>query len=294
MNHHSLLNQALDLAAIRPAREKVARLVAMALEEDLGRGDVTTAATVPWATMGEAVLAARRPLVLSGLFVFREVYAQVDPSVEVIEMAADGERLAAGVVAARVRGRAASLLQGERVALNFVQRMSGTATLARAYVDALPADSTTRIADTRKTTPGLRALERYAVRCGGAHNHREDLSSAVLIKDNHVAAAGGVTIAIRRARAHAPHTSRIECEVDTMAQLEEALDAGADIVMLDNFDDATLKSAVALVAGRAIVEVSGGVTLERIPRIAAAGVDVISAGALTHSAAAVDLGLDWS
>jgi len=294
MNHHSLLNQALDLAAIRPAREKVARLVAMALEEDLGRGDVTTAATVPFTTMGEAVLAARRPLVLSGLFVFREVYAQVDPSVEVIEMAADGERLAAGVVAARVRGRAASLLQGERVALNFVQRMSGTATLARAYVDALPADSTTRIADTRKTTPGLRALERYAVRCGGAHNHREDLSSAVLIKDNHVAAAGGVTIAIRRARAHAPHTSRIECEVDTMAQLEEALDAGADIVMLDNFDDATLKSAVALVAGRAIVEVSGGVTLERIPRIAAAGVDVISAGALTHSAAAVDLGLDWS
>jgi len=294
MNHHSLLNQALDLAAIRPAREKVARLVAMALEEDLGRGDVTTAATVPWATMGEAVLAARRPLVLSGLFVFREVYAQVDPAVEVIDVAADGERLAAGAVAARVRGRAASLLQGERVALNFVQRMSGTATLARAYVDALPADSTTRIADTRKTTPGLRAFERYAVRCGGAHNHREDLSSAVLIKDNHVAAAGGVTIAIRRARAHAPHTSRIECEVDTMAQLEEALDAGADIVMLDNFDDATLKSAVALVAGRAIVEVSGGVTLERIPRIAAAGVDVISAGALTHSAAAVDLGLDWS
>ncbi len=294
MNHHSLLNQALDLAAIRPAREKVARLVAMALEEDLGRGDVTTAATVPWATMGEAVLAARRLLVLSGLFVFREVYAQVDPTVEVIEVAADGDRLAAGAVAARVRGRAASLLQGERVALNFVQRMSGTATLARAYVDALPADSTTRIADTRKTTPGLRALERYAVRCGGAHNHREDLSSAVLIKDNHVAAAGGVTIAIRRARAHAPHTSRVECEVDTMAQLEEALDAGADIVMLDNFDDATLKSAVALVAGRAIVEVSGGVTVERIPRIAAAGVDVISAGALTHSAAAVDLGLDWS
>ena len=294
MNYHSQLNQALDLAAIRPAREKVARLVAMALEEDLGRGDVTTAATVPWATIGEAVLAARRSLVLSGLFVFREVYAQVDPTVEVIEVAVDGERLAAGAVAARVRGRAASLLQGERVALNFVQRMSGTATLARAYVEALPANSTTRIADTRKTTPGLRALERYAVRCGGAHNHREDLSSAVLIKDNHVAAAGGVSIAIARARAHAPHTSRIECEVDTMQQLEEALDAGADIVMLDNFDDATLKSAVALVAGRAIVEVSGGVTLERIPRIAAAGIDVISAGALTHSAAAADLGLDWS
>jgi nicotinate-nucleotide pyrophosphorylase (carboxylating) len=293
MNEPSLLNQALDLASVRPPREKVARLVAMALEEDLGRGDVTTAATVPWATTGEAVLVARRPLIVSGLFVFREVYAQVDPSLEVLDVAADGDRLAAGSVAARVRGRAASLLQGERVALNFVQRMSGTATLARAYVDALPADSATRIADTRKTTPGLRALERYAVRSGGAHNHREDLSAAVLIKDNHIAAAGGVTIAVRRARAHAPHTSRIECEVDTMAQLAEALEAGADIVLLDNFDDAMLRAAVTLVAGRAIIEVSGGVTLERIPRIAAAGVDVISAGALTHSAPAVDLALDW-
>jgi nicotinate-nucleotide pyrophosphorylase (carboxylating) len=211
----------------------------------------------------------------------------------VIAIAQDGDRLTRGDVAARIRGRAASLLSGERVALNFAQRMSGTATLARAYVDALPAGSRTRIADTRKTTPGLRALERYAVRCGGAHNHREDLSAAVLIKDNHIAAAGGVGIAIRRARAHAPHTSRIECEVDTMAQLDEALAAGADIVLLDNFDDATLAEAVRIVAGRAIVEVSGGVTLERIPRIAATGVDVISAGALTHSAPAVDLGLDW-
>ena len=293
MNEAPLLNQPLDLAAIRPPREKLARLVAMALDEDLGRGDVTTAATVPWTTMGEAALRARRPLVISGLFVFREVYAQVDPTVEMVELVSDGDWLATGGVAARVSGRAASLLQGERVALNFVQRMSGTATLARAYVDALPADSRTRIADTRKTTPGLRALERYAVRSGGAHNHREDLSAAVLIKDNHIAAAGGVTLAIRRARAHAPHTSRIECEVDRMEQLEEALAAGADIVLLDNFDDATLLSAVALVAGRALIEVSGGVTLERIPRIAAAGVDIISAGALTHSAPAVDLGLDW-
>lgn len=293
MKEPSLLDQALDLEAIRPPREKLARLVTIALEEDLGRGDVTTAATVPWATTGEAALAARRPLVMSGLFVFREVYAQVDPTLEVIEVTADGDELAAGAIAARVRGRAASLLQGERVALNFVQRMSGIATLARAFVDALPAGGHTRIADTRKTTPGLRALERYAVRCGGVHNHREDLSSAVLIKDNHVAAAGGVTIAIRRARTHAPHTSRIECEVDTMEQLKEAIEAGADIVLLDNFDDASLRAAVALVAGRAIIEVSGGVTLERTPRIAAAGVDVISVGALTHSAPAADLGLDW-
>jgi nicotinate-nucleotide pyrophosphorylase (carboxylating) len=293
MNDTHTADRPLDLANVRPPREKIARLVAMALEEDLGRGDVTTAATVPWDTRGEAVIAARRPLVLSGLCVVREVYAQVDPEVEVIDIAQDGDRLAKGAVAARIRGRAASLLSGERVALNFAQRMSGTATLARAYVDALPAGSRTRIADTRKTTPGLRALERYAVRCGGAHNHREDLGAAVLIKDNHIAAAGGVALAIRRARAHAPHTSRIECEVDTMAQLDEALAAGADIVLLDNFDDATLAEAVRRVAGRAIVEVSGGVTLERIPRIAAAGVDVISAGALTHSAPAVDLGLDW-
>jgi nicotinate-nucleotide pyrophosphorylase (carboxylating) len=293
MNEPTRIDRPLDLASVRPARETLARVVALALEEDLGRGDVTTAATVPWETRGEAVLAARRPLVLSGLCVVREVYAQVDPEVDVIAIAQDGDRLTRGDVAARIRGRAASLLSGERVALNFAQRMSGTATLARAYVDALPAGSRTRIADTRKTTPGLRALERYAVRCGGAHNHREDLSAAVLIKDNHIAAAGGVGIAIRRARAHAPHTSRIECEVDTMAQLDEALAAGADIVLLDNFDDATLAEAVRIVAGRAIVEVSGGVTLERIPRIAATGVDVISAGALTHSAPAVDLGLDW-
>jgi nicotinate-nucleotide pyrophosphorylase (carboxylating) len=293
MNEPTRIDRPLDLASVRPARETLARVVALALEEDLGRGDVTTAATVPWETRGEAVLAARRPLVLSGLCVVREVYAQVDPEVDVIAIAQDGDRLTRGDVAARIRGRAASLLSGERVALNFAQRMSGTATLARAYVDALPAGSRTRIADTRKTTPGLRALERYAVRCGGAHNHREDLSAAVLIKDNHIAAAGGVGIAIRRARAHAPHTSRIECEVDTMAQLDEALAAGADIVLLDNFDDATLAEAVHIVAGRAIVEVSGGVTLERIPRIAATGVDVISAGALTHSAPAVDLGLDW-
>ncbi len=293
MKEPTRIDPPLDLASVRPARETLARVVALALEEDLGRGDVTTAATVPWETRGEAVLAARRPLVLSGLCVVREVYAQVDPAVEVLDVAADGERLAAGAVAARVRGRAASLLAGERVALNFAQRMSGTATLARAYVDALPAGSRTRIADTRKTTPGLRALERYAVRCGGAHNHREDLSAAVLIKDNHIAAAGGVGIAIRRARAHAPHTSRIECEVDTLSQLDEALAAGADIVLLDNFDDDALTHAVRVIAGRAIVEVSGGVTLERIPRIAAAGVDVISAGALTHSAPAVDLGLDW-
>lgn len=194
---------------------------------------------------------------------------------------------------AHVSGPARSILMGERVALNFAQRLSGVATKTRAFVDALPKGSKTRITDTRKTTPGLRALERWAVRCGGGHNHRDDLSSAVLIKDNHIAACGGVRIAIERARAHAPHTSRIECEVDRMEQLREALEAKADVILLDNFDDDALKEAVAITAGRALLEVSGGVTLERIPKIAAAGVDVISAGGLTHSAPAADLALDW-
>jgi len=179
------------------------------------------------------------------------------------------------------------------VLLNFAQRLSGIATLTRAFVDALPAGSKTRITDTRKTTPGLRALERYAVRCGGGINHRDDLAAAVLIKDNHIAASGGVQLAIERARRHAPHTSRVLCEVDSTAQLGEALRAGADIVMLDNFADDQLAAAVELVAGRALIEVSGRVSLERVQVIARSGVDVISVGALTHSARAVDLGMDW-
>jgi nicotinate-nucleotide pyrophosphorylase (carboxylating) len=225
--------------------------------------------------------------------VVREVFDQVDPGVAITAHAQDGARLQPGDSALMLAGPAASILRGERVALNFAQRMAATATMTRALVDAVPAGASLRVTDTRKTTPGLRALERYAVRVGGGHNHREDLSAAVLIKDNHIAACGGVAEAIARARAHAPHTSRITCEVDDAQQLEQALGAGADIVMLDNFDDASLADAVARVAGRALVEVSGNVTLERIPIIAAAGVDVVSVGALTHSAGSVDLGLDW-
>lgn len=270
-------------------------IVARALAEDLGRGDVTTDACVPPDVPGAASLGAREPLVVAGLGVFEAVFRAVDPRLEVEARVADGDRLAPSDVAATVRGRANSILKAERVALNLVQRMSGVATKTRRLVDALPPGSRTRITDTRKTTPGLRALERYAVRCGGGHNHRDDLSSAVLIKDNHIAACGGsVCEAIRRARAFAPHTSKIECEVDTFAQLHEALDAGADIVLLDNFEDGTLPEAVRRVGGRAFVEVSGRVSLERIPLIAAAGVDAISVGGLTHSAPAVDLGLDWA
>lgn len=272
----------------------VREIVTRALAEDLGRGDVTTDACVPPDLLGAASLRAREPLVVAGLQVFRAVFAEVDPSIEVKAEVNDGARLQAGDVAATVRGPANPILKAERVALNLVQRMSAVATRTARFVDALPPGSKTRITDTRKTTPGLRALERYAVRCGGGHNHRDDLSSAVLIKDNHIAACGSVREAIARARAYAPHTSKIECEVDDIDQLREALEAGVDIVLLDNFDDAALAEAVALVNGRAFVEVSGRVSLERIPSIARAGVDAISIGGLTHSATAVDFGLDWT
>lgn len=276
-----------------PPRFVVRDIVQRALAEDFGRGDLTTQSIVPPDLEGAADLVAREPLVVAGLEVFAAVFAEIDPRVNVSLHARDGERVESAAVVASVRGSASAILGGERVALNLVQRMSGVATLTRRFVDALPPGARTRIADTRKTTPGLRALERHAVRCGGGFNHRDDLSSAVLIKDNHIAAAGGVRVAIERARAWAPHTTRIECEVDNLDQLREALSAGADVVLLDNFDDAALLEAVALVGGRAVVEVSGGVSLERVARIAAAGVDVISVGALTHSARAVDLALDW-
>ncbi len=237
----------ISVRELPPPRGVVERVVTLAIEEDLGRGDVTTEACVPPSVRGEAIVRARKDLVLSGLDLIREVYRQVDPDVEVHDRTRDGERVAAGGEVMQITGRAQSILGGERVALNFAQRMSGIATLTRKYVDMLPAGSRTRIVDTRKTTPGLRALERYAVRCGGAHNHREDLSSAVLIKDNHIAAAGGVGSAVERARRHAPHTSRIECEVESKEQLEEALAAGAEVVLLDNFPDEVLRELVAIV-----------------------------------------------
>jgi nicotinate-nucleotide pyrophosphorylase (carboxylating) len=277
-----------------PAPTILAETVRRALSEDIDRGDVTTESCVDPNQIGAAVLRAREPLVVCGLPVAEEVYAQVDILVDVDTLAQDGDRVEAGAALARISGPAASILLGERVALNFMQRLSGISSMTRRFVDALPEGSRTRITDTRKTTPGLRAFERYAVRCGGGHNHREDLGAAVLIKDNHIAAAGGCKEAIERARAYAPHTCRIECEVDTPAQLEEALAARADIIMLDNFDDEAIRDALRSIAGRAIVEVSGGVTLERVEHLGALGVDIISVGALTHSAPSRDLGLDWS
>jgi nicotinate-nucleotide pyrophosphorylase (carboxylating) len=278
---------------LEPAAVVVDRIIALALEEDLGSGDLTTEACIDEEARAVAHAVARQPVVVCGGSVFARVFARVDASLEVDRVVADGELVGPGTKLWTVRGKARGILMGERVALNFVQRMTGIATQARRYVEALPPGSKTRITDTRKTTPGLRALERYAVRAGGAHNHRDDLGSAVLIKDNHIAACGGVRAAIVRARASAPHTAKIECEVDTLEQLELALAAGADIVLLDNMSTETVAEAVRRTAGRALLEASGGITPARVKELAEAGVDAISVGALTHSVPGADIGLDF-
>lgn len=269
-------------------------LVTRALAEDLEGGDLTTEATVDARAIAVGRAVAKHDLVVCGGDVFRAVFAELDPALAVSVCLEDGARAQRGDVLWEVRGSARLILMGERTALNFVQRMSGIATLARRFVDRVPAGARLRITDTRKTTPGLRALERYAVRTGGAHNHRDTLGSAVLIKDNHIVAAGGVTAAVERARARAPHTSRIEIEVETLAMLDEALRADADIVMLDNFPPDEIAEAVQRARGRALVEVSGGITLDRVPALAALGVDILSVGALTHSAPSADISLDLS
>lgn len=269
-------------------------IVVRALEEDLGAGDVTTEACVPEDSLALARGAAREDVVACGILVAGRVFTTVDPAVRFTANVAEGAKVKAGAVLFSAEGRARSLLTAERVALNLIQRMCGVATATARYVAALPEGSKTRITDTRKTTPGLRLLERYAVRRGGGHNHRNDLGSAVLIKDNHIVVAGGVRAAIERARARAPHTSKIECEVDSLEQLEEALTAGADIVLLDNMDTTTVEEAVRRTRGRALLEASGGITLERIGALARAGVDAISVGALTHSTRAADIGLDFT
>ena len=276
------------------ATPAVHRLIDLALEEDLGRGDVTTEAVIGKGASATAHLVARENLVLAGLGVSTAVFHRVDPSITAVELVKDGDRLAAGTTVAAYTGSASSILAAERTALNFVQRLSGTATLARAFVEAAKG-SGLRIADTRKTTPGFRLLEKYAVRMGGASNHRFDLGSGVLIKDNHAAVAGGIRQAIERTRGRVPHGLKIEVEVDSLGQLEEALSAQADIILLDNFSLADIEKAVARArqcSPRPVLEVSGGVTLGRITELAATGVDIVSVGALTHSAPAADLALD--
>lgn len=271
----------------------VTRAVADALAEDLGlAGDITTDATVDAGATAKAVVAARRPGILAGLDLAEAAFAAMDPSIMFTRAKADGDRIASGDVVASISGNARAILTGERVALNYLGRMSGIATLTRHYVDAI-AGTKAAIVDTRKTTPGLRAFEKYAVRCGGGQNHRTGLFDAILIKDNHIVAAGGVAAALTRARAHAGHMVKIEIEVDTLQQLDHVLEHKVDVILLDNMPPETLREAVARVAGRALTEASGGVNLDTVRDIAEAGVDLISVGALTHSAPVLDLGLDF-
>jgi nicotinate-nucleotide pyrophosphorylase (carboxylating) len=267
-------------------------IVRAALLEDLGRaGDITSDAIVPEDAPIDAVIAARQPGVVAGLEAGLLAFELLDPALHIERLRADGSLVERGEQIARLRGRARPVLAAERTALNLICRLSGVATATRSLVDAVEGHKA-KIVCTRKTTPGLRILEKEAVRLGGGANHRFGLDDAMLIKDNHVAVAGGVGPALRRARAHAGHLVKIELEVDTLDQLAEALEHGVDAVLLDNMDPATLRRAVAMVGGRAVTEASGHITRDTTPDIAAAGVDLISSGWITHSAPILDLGLD--
>lgn len=267
--------------------------VVQALKEDLGlTGDITTAATVAPDVTAHGVIASREAGVVSGLDVAAAAFSTVDPAVHFKPVLRDGMDLSAGDVIAEVKGPARAILTGERVALNFLGRMSGIATLTRAFVEQV-AGTNADIVDTRKTTPGLRALEKYAVRCGGGYNHRSGLFDAILIKDNHIVAAGGLAKAVAAARRLAGHMIKIEVEVDTLEQLETLLDLEVDAVLLDNMSRCDLQRAVRRIDGRFLTEASGGVTLETVRSIAESGVNLISVGALTHSARVLDLGLEF-
>ena len=271
----------------------VARAISDALAEDLGlSGDITTNAMVKADATAKARFAARKAGTISGLAVAAAALAAVDERVKFTAKVADGRNVAAGEVVATVAGPARAILTGERVALNFLGRMSGIATLTHRYVDAVEG-TRAKIVDTRKTTPGLRAFEKYAVRCGGGMNHRAGLFDAVLIKDNHIVAAGGIMAALAAAKRTAGHLVKIEIEVDTLEQLNEVIKHGADVVLLDNMTPDQLRAAVKRVAGRMLTEASGGVSLETVRGIAETGVDLISVGALTHSAPVFDVGLDF-
>jgi nicotinate-nucleotide pyrophosphorylase (carboxylating) len=266
------------------------QLIDLALEEDLGLGDVTSRAIFPAGHTSRSFISADHELVICGLDVAERVFARVDPSLKVRASARDGDRVRKGGRVLSISGPTGSLLSAERTALNFIQRLSGIATLSRRFADAA-AGTGVRIADTRKTTPGFRALEKYAVRCGGCHNHRSSLGEHVLIKDNHIAAAGSLSRAVDKARACAPHLSRIEVEAKSLAEVREAVAAGADVILLDNMTPDGVAAAVKVIGGAALVEVSGGVRLETLLAFALPGVDVISIGALTHSAPAASLSL---
>jgi len=263
-----------------------------ALTEDIGQGDITAQLTVPATATATATMLVKAEGVLAGLTVSLRAFSLVDPTVSATTHAMDGNTVTPGTVIATITGNARSILTAERVALNILQRMSGTATLTRRFVETVSGTSA-RIVDTRKTTPGLRVLEKYAVRCGGGYNHRIGLYDCILIKDNHLAAGGGVLATVQRAREAAPHTVKIEVECKTLAEVDDAIMAQADIILLDNMPIEMLHEAVQRIGGRAITEASGGVNLTTVRAIAETGVTVISVGALTHSAPALDISLDF-
>ena len=276
-----------------PANFDLPEFIERVLAEDLGEGgDVTSAATIAADARFTAVMACREPIVVAGIGIAAAFFRALDPDVRIDQPVADGDRAAAGTILLRLEGNARAMLAAERSALNTLQHLSGIATLARRYVDAI-GSAKAKLLDTRKTIPGLRALEKYAARMGGAVNHRLRMDDGLLIKDNHVAVAGGVGAAVRMAKA-ANSGLQVQVEVDRIDQIEEALAAGADRLLLDNMNAATLREAVAVVAGRVPLEASGGVNLDTIGGIAASGVDFVSVGRITQSAPAVDIGLDYA
>lgn len=268
-------------------------LIEQALAEDIGPGDLTTEALIDPELQGQATIVAKQDFLVAGLEIAGQVFHTLNPTIEFKALLKDGGRAAPGEVLAEVYGPVADLLRGERVALNFLQHLSGIATHTHKFVEAV-AGLPVKILDTRKTTPGLRLLEKYAVRMGGGHNHRFGLYDAILIKDNHLSAVNSLAEAIRRAKDYAPHVAKVEIEVSSIDQLKEALAAGAVAILLDNMDIPTLKEAVALAGGKAVLEASGGVILKNVREIAETGVDMISIGALTHSAPACDISLRLS
>lgn len=269
---------------------QIERLIREALEEDIGPGDLTTLSTISENAVGKGLFRAKRDCVVAGLFLLGKIFLFLDQRVAVRSLAMDGDQVKQGTVVAEAEGPVRALLMGERTALNFLQRLSGTATLTRIYVDAVK-DLACRVIDTRKTTPGLRTLEKYAVRMGGGMNHRLGLYDASIVKDNHIAACGSIARAVEAVRRHAPFMAKVEVECADLKQVQEALDARADVIMLDNMGTAEMAEAVRLVNKRAWVEASGGIRIETLRAAAETGVDFISIGALTHSAPAVDFNM---
>jgi nicotinate-nucleotide pyrophosphorylase (carboxylating) len=266
------------------------RLIDLALSEDIATGDITTEALIAPEARGRADIVAKAPMIVAGIGVARQVFQRLDGDLQIAAVASEGQSASPGDTLMQIDGRMASLLTAERTALNFLQRLSGIATHVRRYVEDLQ-NRSVRLVDTRKTTPGWRSLEKYAVRIGGAFNHRLNLSDGILIKDNHIAACGGITEAISRARRRAPHSLKIEVEAESLSEVEEALSAGADIIMLDNMTPDQIRAGVDRIAGRALVEISGGVHRENLADLVTCGADIISVGALTHAATAVDISM---